>query len=167
MNRRLALIAIVAFLPCRPGLADPIHAVADGGYWHHDSGWVFPEKIGEFVRVGIPQDVAGSEDAVTHYARDEDGVRRTASVDVYRAASPAAGELEARSGSASSDTVIVSTARGLSARREVSDAGKPLLIATYFVDAGEWRVRIRVTGASLEAMDEFVRGQRWETLGNH
>ena len=167
MRRKLAPIAILAFLPYQTGLADPIHAVADGGYWHHDSGWVFPEKIGEFVRVGIPQDVAGSEDAVAHFARDEHGVRSTGSVDVYRAASAAARELEARSGSASSATVIVSTARGLSARREVSDTGQPLLIATYFIDAGEWRVRIRVTGASLEAMDEFVRGQRWETLGNH
>ena len=168
MRRKLAPIAILAFLPYQTGLADPIHAVADGGYWHHDSGWVFPEKIGEFVRVGIPQDVAGSEDAVAHYARVENAVRSTASVDVYRAASAAARELEARSGSASSDTtLIVSTTRGLSATREISDAGKPLLIATYFVDAGEWRVRIRVTGASLEAMDEFVRGQRWETLGNH
>ena len=167
MRRKLAPIAILAFLPYQTGLADPIHAVADGGYWHHDSGWVFPEKIGEFVRVGIPQDVAGSEDAVAHYARVENAVRITASVDVYRAASAAARELEARSGSASSDTVIVSTARGLSARREVSDTGQPLLIATYFIDAGEWRVRIRVTGASLAVMDEFVRDQHWETLGNH
>lgn len=167
MNRKLALIAILAFLPYQPGLADPIHAVVDGAYWHHDSGWVFPEKIGEFVRVGIPQDVAGSEDAVAYYARVENGVRRTASVDVYRAASAAAGELEARAAGPSSDTVFsVSTTRALSASRQVSDAASSL-VATYFIDAGEWRVRIRLTSSSLESTDAFVRGQRWETLGNH
>src|SRR5687767_9462735 len=149
MNRRLALIAILAFLPCQPGHADPIHTVADGGYWHHDSGWVFPEKIGEFVRVGIPQDVAGSDDAVAHYACVENGARRTASVDVYRAASAAAGELEARAAGPSSDTVVVvSTARNMSANRQVEDAAS-VVVATYFIDAGEWRVRIRITGASL------------------
>lgn len=168
MNRRRALIAFLVFLPFQPGLADPIHAAAEGVYWHHGSGWTFPEAVGRFARVGIPQDVAGSEDAVAHYAYVENGVRSTASVDVYQAASAAAGELEARSGSAASDaTLLVSTARALSARREVHDAGKPSLIATYFIDAGEWRVRIRVTGANLEVMDEFVRGQHWETLGNH
>lgn len=168
MNRQLLLIALLATLPHVPALADPIHVAASGAYWHHGSGWTFPESVGRFSRVGIPQDVAGSEDAVAHYARVENGIRSIASVDVYQAVSAAAGELEERSGSASSDTtLLVSTTRGLSARREVSDADKPSLIATYFIDAGEWRVRIRITGASLEAMDEFVRGQRWESLGNH
>ena len=168
MSRHLLLIALLAVLPLAPGLADPIHAAADGAYWHHGSGWTFPEIVGHFARVGIPQDVAGSEDAVAHYARVENGMRNTASVDVYQAASAAAGELEARSGSEVSGTVLaLSATRGLSAKREVHDAGKPSMIATYFIDAGEWRIRIRITGASLEAMDEFVRGQRWETLGSH
>src|SRR5262245_48999970 len=69
--------------------ADPIHAIADGAYWHHDSGWVFPEKIGEFVRVGIPQDVAGSRDAVAYYAWNVDGSRIVVSVDVFPADSAA------------------------------------------------------------------------------
>ena len=168
MHRKLLLIALLATLPHAPGLADPIHAAAGGAYWHHGSGWTFPEIVGGFARVGIPQDVAGSEDAVAHYARVENGIRSIASVDVYQAASAAAAQLEARSGSKSSDSVLpVSETLGLSAKREVHDAGKPSMIATYFIDAGEWRVRIRVTGASLEAMDEFVRGQRWDTLGNH
>ena len=168
MHRKLLLIALLAILPLAPGLADPIHAAADGAYWHHGSGWTFPEIVGGFARVGIPQDVAGSEDAVAHYARVENGMRNTASVDVYQAASAAAGELEARSGSEVSDTVLaLGATRGLSANREVHDAGKPSMIATYFIDAGEWRIRIRITGASLEAMDEFVRSQHWETLGNH
>jgi hypothetical protein len=168
MHRKLVLVAILAFLPYEPGLADPIHAVADGAYWHHDSGWVFPEKIGDYVRVGIPQDVAGSEDAVAYYARVENGIRSTASVDVYRAASAAAGELEARAAGTSSDTAFpVNASRALSANRQVSNADTSAPVAVYFIDAGDWRVRIRATGSSLEAMDVFVRDQRWETLGNH
>jgi len=37
----------------------------------------------------------------------------------------------------------------------------------YIIDAGEWRVRIRVSGSQLSTMDAFVREQRWETLGAH
>src|SRR5512134_4085158 len=88
----------ITLLACMPGgstLADPIHAVTDGAYWHHGSNWTFPRIIGPYRRVGIPQDVAGSDDAVAHYAYVEDGVRYLASVNVYRASSPAAGELEA------------------------------------------------------------------------
>jgi hypothetical protein len=35
-------------------VADTIHAMQGGGFYHHQSGWVFPEKIGEFSLVGIP-----------------------------------------------------------------------------------------------------------------
>jgi hypothetical protein len=32
----------VAMLAASMASADPIHAVGDGSYWHHDSGWIFP-----------------------------------------------------------------------------------------------------------------------------
>lgn len=167
MYRKLALIALLACLPNASVLADPIHARPDGAYWHHDSGWIFPEKIGMFMRVGIPQDVAGSEDAVAHYAFEESGTRYTAAVDVYRATSAAAAELEAPAAGASTDTAIpVSAARGLSASRKFYDSETPKL-GVYIIDAGEWRVRIRVTGSQLSAMDAFVLEQRWESLSGH
>src|SRR5688500_4539982 len=80
---RSVLLSLVILFHGPAASADPIHAAADGAYWHHDSGWVFPMKIGEFVLVGIPQDVAGSNDAVAYYARVADGARITASVDLY------------------------------------------------------------------------------------
>ena len=166
MYRILSLIALLACLPNASTRADPIHSVADGAYWHHGSGWVFAEKIGEFVRVGIPQDVAGSEDAVAHYARVESGARSTASVDVYLAVSAAAGELETRSGP-STDAVIPVSTGALSASRRVYDAETPARVGVYFIDAGEWRVRIRITGSQLPVMDAFVRDQRWDSLAAH
>ena len=172
MYRELSLIALLACLPNGRALADPIHAIADGAYWHHGSDWIFPQAIGAYARVGIPQDVAGSDDAVAHYACVENGARYTASVDVYRGTSAAAGELEARPTERSStDTAFpVSTTRALSGTRQIYEPDKssgPALVGVYFIDAGEWRVRIRITGSQLPVMDSFVRDQRWETLGNH
>ena len=40
-----------------------------GGYYHHQSGWVFPEKIGDFTLVGVPQDINGTDDVAGYYAR--------------------------------------------------------------------------------------------------
>src|SRR5688572_5779732 len=82
-TRRFVLLSLATLLCGHVAHADPIHAAADGAYWHHDSGWVFPVKIGEFLLVGVPQDVAGSNDAVAYYARVADGARITASVDLY------------------------------------------------------------------------------------
>jgi hypothetical protein len=51
-------------------------------------------------------------------------------------------------------------------RRIYTDsAGAPSLIGLYVINAGEWRVTIRISGSRPEAMDAFVRAQRWESLG--
>jgi hypothetical protein len=68
--KRFALFLLsgtLAVVP--PAIADPIHANGNGDYWHHDSGWIFQQRVGEFVRIGFPQDVAGSRDAVGYYER--------------------------------------------------------------------------------------------------
>lgn len=171
MYRKLILIAVVAWLPTLAAQADPIHAVANGAYWHHGSNWTFPESIGRYVRVGIPQDVAGSEDAVAHYAYVEDGVRNTASVDVYRADSASAPEHESRPGGQLSEGAFaVGAAHALSGTRRIyatGSEGSSELLGVYCISAGEWRVTIRISGSQLEAMDAFVRDQRWETLNGH
>lgn len=162
MYRKVLLGALLAYLPHQLALADPIHAVAGGAYWHHDSGWVFPEKIGEFERVGIPQDVAGSPDAVGYYACVENGERMTASVDVYEAKSAATTELESRpEGRLTSDGAFpLSATPALAGTRQIYEGGPgtPAFVGLYFIDAGEWRVRIRITGSQVEVMDAFVRG---------
>ncbi len=161
MYRILSLILLFACLPNGQAFADPLHARADGSYWHHDSGWVFPEKIGEFVRVGIPQDVAGSPDAVAYYAYAENGVRNTAAVDVYQAKSAAAAELETRPSGRliSDDRFPLNAAQALTATRQIYAIGESAaFVGVYFISAGEWRIRIRITGSRPEAMDAFVRG---------
>jgi hypothetical protein len=163
MKRIFFLMALLVCVSSGTAPADPLHARANGAYWHHDSGWVFPEKVGEFVRVGIPQDVAGSPDAVAYYAREVDGVRETASVDVYQATSSAAAELEARpegpltaDGEFSfRDTQALTGARQVYA---VEMSGSPAVVGIYFISAGEWRIRVRGTGARLETLDAFARG---------
>jgi len=170
MSRTLCLIALLSCLPGGSTRADPIHAVADGAYWHHGSNWTFPEIIGAYKRVGIPQDVAGSDDAVAHYAYVEDGVRNVASVNVYRASSAAAGELETAAPAAltSEGTFLASERTALSGiRRIYGGSGDSVLTGVYVISAGEWRVTIQISGSRLEAMDAFVRAQRWETLGGH
>ncbi len=165
------LIVALACLSLGGARADPIHA-DKGAFWHHDSGWVFPAKIGEFELVGIPQDVAGSRDAVAHYARVIDGARIIAAVDVYPADSAAAEAMTAENpGEPLSEgqfAVRKTGALGVNRRVYCAEEGRAdVLVAVYFVSTMEWRVRIRIAGAKpemLPAMDAFVAGQRWETL---
>jgi len=170
MFRELSLIALLAALPLARLHADPIHARADGAYWHHGSGWIFPERMGGYVRVGVPQDVAGSEDAVAYYAIEENGVRRLASVDVYLASSTSAALLEAPlDGPLISEVQFPLAAPGVAATRRVYSLGESttFVVAMYLVSAGDWRVRICITGPELSALDAFVTSQHWDNLGRH
>jgi len=162
------LVSLACLLCSHMAHADPIHAVADGAFWHHDSGWIFPEKIGEFTRVGAAQDVAGSSEAVAHYAAFASGSRIVASVHVYPADSDTA-QSESESGKLLTDgAFVLGNAQALSATKRIyveTDPGE--LIAIYLVTAGEWRVRVRFSGApakTMPSLDAFVLGQRWETL---
>ena len=138
------LLAIALLLPLGTvAMADPIHAGANGEYWHHESGWVFPKRCGGFERIGAAQDVAGTRDAVSFYEREWNGLRVIASVHVLARDSAAADLAPA-------------------------DSADPQ--ATYVLSSGEWRVRIQLTlpGAASEVareLDGFVQAQRWETLG--
>jgi hypothetical protein len=181
----VAALSLTSLLFAHAGTADPIHAVRDGAYWHHDSGWIFPEKIEGFVRVGAPQDVAGSRDAVAYYAREENGLRTTASVDVYPkdsaigpttiANAKAAIELESPGAKLTAEGPFQ-----IGEQSQLATTQATYIIAQgetrsrtdlYFVDAGGWLVKIRFTmptpeSVTAQAMDAFVRKQRWDTLLN-
>jgi hypothetical protein len=158
--------------------ADPLHSRPDGTYWHHDSGWLFPERIGGFTRVGAPQDVAGSPDAVAHYALTINGSRILATVDVLAADSaaedstlPAARSrlITGKPDVTLEDAGMVVGTRPLAAARVLARRADTAIQALYFVDAGAWRVRIRIeiprdAGDASAELDAFVRAQRWETL---
>ena len=176
---------LLAFLSSVVAFADPIHAIADGAYWHHDSGWVFAQKIGDFELVGIPQDVAGSRDAVAYYARTAAGVRTVAAVDVYPADSAASrATLEAakadverkNAGDAkqmSEEPLAIGPGESLRATRVAyASASGSAMTVLYFVAMRDWRVRVEVTApasdaTTLPALDAFVRGQRWESLAGN
>jgi len=173
MNRILLLgISLAGMIAGPQAVADPIHAIAGGAYWHHDSGWQFPEKCGEFARVGIPQDVAGSRDAVAYYAHVVDGFRIVASVDVYPVDSAAAQAMMADDANklSSAGPFLVGTARKLSGTRRAFAVGaKTGLTMVYFFAAGDWKVRIRIVDANAELaplLDAFVLDQRWEALSS-
>lgn len=177
-----ALLATLALAGAQHSAhADPLHARLDGTFWHHDSGWLFPARIGEFTRVGVPQDVAGSPDAVAYYERHVAGIRVLAVVDVFQATSAAEDvTLEAASAALARDAgehgevragELDLGARGYHAARlyAASGASSALERALYFVDAGAWRVRIRVeiprAAGDLSAdLDSFARAQHWDKL---
>lgn len=159
--------------------ADPVHRVADGAYWHHDSGWIFPEKIGGFERVGAAQDVAGTADAVAYYAREIGGARIVVSVDVFPADSAAEGTTVAtatavmqratRDAGADPDSRTLEIAAGVLAAQVTLRQPELATLATFFfVESGEWRVRIQtgapVPEAAAAEIEKFARGQRWDTL---
>lgn len=153
MNRHRLIIPVLLSLAPGFAAADPIHAIADGAYWHHDSGFVFPRKIGEFVLVGIPQDVAGSREAVAYYARGVADKRTLAAISVYPVEAIDLGE-------------------GLRAELDAHPAstGNAMTIR-YFVAKLDWRVRIEVTVQAPDAdmhpsIEAFIRGLRWKSLAS-
>lgn len=168
-RRSLPILSFLLFVLSAVADADPIHAIADGAYWHHDSGWVFAQKIGEFELVGIPQDIAGSRDAAAYYARTAGGIRTVASVDVYPEDSAAAGAmLSSDLQRQSEDSLVIGLRDAPRATRVVYAAPSGgALTVLYHVAAHDWHVRILVTApdaTSLPVLDAFVRGQRWDTL---
>ncbi|HKU13028.1 MAG TPA: hypothetical protein VJQ52_01460 [Steroidobacteraceae bacterium] len=173
MNRIRASSILLAALACcalpHAALADTIHRLDDhSGFYHHQSGWIFPEKIGEFSLVGIPGDINGTVDVGGYYAREKNGVRTVISVNVY---APDSAEPETRPASikATPVTVEVSQKPKLRATKVVYKDGKTSRATAYFVDTGPWIVKIRASvpasardfGPTLAA---FVRDQRWSSL---
>jgi hypothetical protein len=171
-------------------LADTLHDIGGGVYQHHDSGWQFPHQIGDFTRVGFPQDVDGTIDVVAHYARTTASARITAIIDVYPkdSSAPQANHADAmmalRHGSPDHaeqiqqvlhierplPLIAVKTFYKTKAGGNTKPDAMPAHSALYFVDTGHWIVKVRtrmerIDAASLAASDAFVLNQPWESLG--
>ncbi|MBC8024801.1 MAG: hypothetical protein H7Y89_02310 [Steroidobacteraceae bacterium] len=174
MNRKHAalLLAFACLSTAAMAPADPIHSVSEGAFWHHDSGWIFPARIGKFERIGIPQDVAGSREAVGWYARVVGNTRVTAAVEVHPPEASTDAPADATRPVSTSARATLPLSGGAIATRNVwagVDASNVPMTAVYDVERGGWRVRIRFTvpggdAAFAAEMDDFVRGQRWDTL---
>jgi hypothetical protein len=133
--RMPALILFAAQAVTSSVYADPLHVRPDDSYWHHDSHWIFPARVGDFVRVGIPQDIAGSREATAWYAIVVDGVRVVASVEIQEASTPQDPQ------------------RAPLAQREAGD-----WVVRLYVQAPSG------TTLPQAVLDAFVNGQRWDTL---
>ena len=160
--------ALACFVFAHASFADTIHKIEGGGFYHHQSGWIFPEAIGDFSLVGVPQDIDGMVDVAAYYARVSRGVRTVATVSVYPPDS-AAPETTPASIRATPVAVEVSRQPRLRAAKLAYKDGKTSRAIVYFVDAGPWIVRIRssapVTDKEMApALERFVRGQRWDGL---
>lgn len=166
LNRFAVCLACFAFASV--SLADTIHATEHGAYYHHQSGWIFPDLIEGFSLVGVPQDINGTVDVAGYYARESKGVRTVASVSVYPPDS-AAQETTPLSIKATPVAIELSKQPRLRAARLTYKDGETTQAIVYFIDTGPWIVRIR---ASLPATDKesaailekFVRSQQWDRL---
>jgi hypothetical protein len=171
-------------------LADTLHDIGAGTYRHHDSGWTFPRQIGDFTRVGFPQDVDGTVDVAAHYERTTASGRLTAIIDVYPKDSSASQANYADAVKALRDQspnnaqeiqqvlriqrpaplLAVKTFYETKAGSDTNPNATPGHSVLYFIDTGHWIVKIRTrtdrtNAASRSASDAFVLNQPWESLG--
>jgi hypothetical protein len=164
--RLFAALGCLCLTP--PCVADTIHSMQGGGYYHHQSGWVFPETIGDFSLAGAPQDLNGTDDVVAYYARVHNGVRTVASVNIY---APDSAEPETRPASIKATPAMVEISKQpkLRAAKVVYKDGKTSRATAYFVETGAWIVKIRASVPATDkdvapALETFVRGQRWDRV---
>jgi hypothetical protein len=160
--------ALACFAFVQVSLADPIHPMQGGGFYHHQSGWIFPETIGDFSLVGVPGDINGTVDVAAYYARVSKGVRTVASVSVYPP-DTAAPESTPASINSTSVAVDISKQPSLRAAKFAYKDGKNSRATVYFVDTGAWIVKIRASMLVTDKvmgpiLDKFVRRQRWDSL---
>jgi len=180
-SRSVHFCATLALLITVDAHADTLHDIGGGSHRHHNSGWIFPEKIDNFTRVGAPQDVDGNPDVIAYYSAVTATSTTMAIVDIYpptsaaphariedaqRALRDEAGPDASAIGEARID---VGAALGLVAEKTATGADVKTPRALYFVDTGPWIVKIRIqidpaNEAAIKGADEFVRHQRWDTL---
>jgi hypothetical protein len=169
MNNLCRLAAALScFVFFQVSLADTIHSIGNDAYQHHQSGWIFPDQVGDFSLVGVPQDINGTVDVAAYYARVSNGVRTVASVSVYPPDS-AAPETTAASIKGNPIVVEVSKQPRLRAVRLTYKDGKSARAAVYFIDTGAWIVKIRASvpvtdKETTPTLEKFVRSQRWDSL---
>lgn len=160
-----ALACLALAQPCS---ADTIHSIIGGGYYHHQSGWVFPEKIGDFSLVGVPGDINGTDDVAAYYARVHKGVRTVASVAVY---APDSAEPETTPASIKGKPIAIQVSQRppLRAAKLTFKDGKSSRTTVYFIETGNWTVKVRATTPLTDkgiapVLDAFTRNQRWDSL---
>ena len=84
MNRYLPVaIAWLAMTFSSHASADPLHAIANDAYWHHESNLIFPAQLAGFTRVGAPQELDGSTTVSAYYAQGAGDARLVVQIMVF------------------------------------------------------------------------------------
>ena len=82
LPRILPRAALLAALFASASHGDPLHALADEAYWHHESNFVFPPKLAEFTRVGAPQEIDGTTTVVAYYETGIGDARTVVNIEI-------------------------------------------------------------------------------------
>ncbi|MBM0103296.1 hypothetical protein JM946_01005 [Steroidobacter sp. S1-65] len=172
-------------------MADPLHKFGNEGAWVHvDSGWKFPQGVGDFARVAQPYNIDGNNDAGAEYRHGA----ATIELEIY-AADSAATDATLDGAKATAMRKAGQGARVLSEEpfeagvleNAHTDGGKvikgaKIIYATdakthearsrlYYFTTDQWRVLVRAatqddSKAGDSMLDEFVRALPWDTLGS-
>lgn len=182
----LLALLIASTLTGTDSKADPLHKYGNEGAWCHvDSGWMFPQDVGNFARVLQPYSIDGNSDAGAEYRQES--LQGAIEVDVYAAdsAAPDANIDGAKATAAhkagegakigSEKPFKVSAVQGLNGVKikyatDASTSGEQTNL--YYFTTDRWRVKVlaRAKPAGKEsdkALDAFVQALPWNTLGTN
>ncbi|HEY5807803.1 MAG TPA: hypothetical protein VIT67_07530 [Povalibacter sp.] len=179
MKRTVLLALLIA---STASFADPLHKYGEEGAWCHvDSGWMFPQDVGNFARVLQPYSIDGNNDAGAEYRQESQ--QGTVEVDVYAADSAAT--------DANIDGAKATAARKAGEGAKI-ESEKPFKVAAaqdlsgvkvryatggeqtnlYYFTTDRWHVKVlarakRAGKESDKALDAFVQSLPWNTLGTN
>lgn len=162
----LALATLGAFVLAPEGRTDPLHKVGAEGAWQHEgSGWIFPKRIGASDRIGVPYTIDGNDDVGVQYVIPADEGNATATVEIYRRDSAAAG---AELGEPATVQPFTAAERiGVKAGFSPQESAR---MTVYHFKTNDWIIVIRALSSSTTVidaqLDAFVRALPWNTLGS-
>ena len=169
----------------QPALSDPLHKVGQAGAWQHEqSGWIFPEEVGEFERKLPPYEIDGTYDVGAEYERADNIERTRATVHVYAKDSGAAeasfiaakhkpniGAAESDGHTLAEEPCAIEAAIEVRCRKVTYVSGTNTVQSQlYFVESNDWIVNVRTTTTgnpdrTAGLTDRFVSELNWNKLG--
>ena len=178
------LLAFLCLLAAGTTAAQSFNKLADGSFQHPDSGWLFPQRVGEFEREKDPEFFGSARDGVASYTDAfEDNATvyvyspRTDAIDASYSRSKALIEQDLKkyplSQSWSEGPFRVGKAVPLVGEKIFFKVGiGPGSSHSYlfYFDTGPWIVKVRLSGPTADKdvfarVDGFVRELPWDSLG--
>jgi hypothetical protein len=180
-SRTLALL-VAATLTGSATLADPLHKYGNEGAWCHvDSGWLFPQDVGNFARVLQPYSIDGNSDAAGAEYRSESGgveisvygvdsMATDANIDGAKAT--AAHKAGAVAKIESEGPFALGAAKDLKGVKIKYTPASGTQTNLYYFTTARWRVKVLAAAKGTDkgsdnALDAFVQALPWDTLGTN